>query len=212
MAPLKLLVLDLDGTVADSLSVSFKAFGDALEPSLGFRPSDAEIRARFGPADHEIVGSWVGPAERDAALARLYEAYDREFVSLRVFDGVAEAVEVIRAAGVEVALFTGRGRRSTDDMLARLNIAAWFSMSVTSDEISRPKPDPEGIRLILAHHGVSAESAVYVGDTLMDAEAAEAAGVRAIAALWGSWERSELLSAGVETAEQPEDLQRLLGI
>ena len=59
--PLQAAVFDLDGTLIDSLPLKFRAFRSALGPILGREPTDREIYARFGPADHEFVAAMVRP-------------------------------------------------------------------------------------------------------------------------------------------------------
>jgi phosphoglycolate phosphatase len=61
---------------------------------------------------------------------------------------------------------------------------------IGADDVSRPKPDPEGIQLALRVLGVRAESTAYVGDHVVDAETATNAGVPFVAILSGTCGRS----------------------
>lgn len=79
------------------------------------------------------------------------------------------------AARAELAIFTGRVRREMDYTLERCGVREFFGHIVTAEDVSRPKPDPEGLIEILS--GRDPTTAVYVGDNVDDAHAAKAAGI-----------------------------------
>jgi HAD superfamily hydrolase (TIGR01548 family) len=81
----------------------------------------------------------------------------------------------------ELALFTGRVRQETDYTLDRCCVREYFHHIVTVEDVSRPKPDPEGLLKILS--GRQPERAIYLGDNVDDAVAAEAAKIPFIAVL-----------------------------
>ena len=211
MMPLRrrVIIFDLDGTLIDSLPATFKAFQEAVEPFIGRRPAVSEILDRFGPADHRIVSDWVGPGSAAAALERLYAAYARESARVGPFPGMRDLLEDLSRAGRRLALFTGRGRPSTDLLLDSTKLSGFFEATVTGEEAERPKPFPDGLLRVLDLLGACAEDAVYVGDTVKDAEAARSAGMAMIAAVWGSPE-PERLRRLERVAERVEDLRAML--
>jgi len=85
------------------------------------------------------------------------------------------------AERAELALFTGRVRQETDYTLDRCRVREFFHHIVTVEDVSRPKPDPEGLLKILG--GRSSEKAIYVGDNVDDAAAAQAANIPFLAVL-----------------------------
>ena len=188
----RLVVFDLDGTLVDTLGPTFRCFQEAVAPALGRVPAREEILDRFGPADHDIVSAWVGPAEADAAVKRLYDCYEHAFRDAGPFPGIVELVLELRRRGKRTAIFTGRGRRSTDVLLRSMGLDRLFDFVVCGDEVASPKPAPDGLLTILDALGEKAEDAVLVGDTVKDMQAALDAGVPAIAARWASPEREAL--------------------
>jgi phosphoglycolate phosphatase-like HAD superfamily hydrolase len=74
----------------------------------------------------------------------------------------------------ELNLFTGRTREEFTYTFERWASANCFRTVVTMDDAEK-KPDPEGLRIILA--GRDPKSALYLGDNIDDALAAKAAGV-----------------------------------
>jgi HAD superfamily phosphatase len=75
----------------------------------------------------------------------------------------------------ELGIFTGRVWDEMNHTLDRCKTREFFRDIVTADDVSRPKPDPEGLLKILA--GRPPESAIYLGDNVDDALAAQSAGV-----------------------------------
>jgi HAD superfamily phosphatase len=75
----------------------------------------------------------------------------------------------------ELAIFTGRTREELGHTLERFGARKYFSRIVTVEDVSKPKPDPEGLLQIL--NGRLAAAALYVGDNVDDALAARAAGI-----------------------------------
>jgi len=207
-----LVIFDLDGTLLDSLAATLRCFQEALAPALGAVPDRDEILGRFGPADHRIVADWVGPARASAALDRLYACYARELGRIRPVPGAVALIDRLRARGRRVALFTGRGRPSTDRLLETAGLARCFETTVCGEEVRRPKPHPDGLRKILAHFDLPPREAVYVGDSLLDLRAAASAGIDFAAALWVSREPALLEADPRVRAETVQALGRILGL
>ncbi len=209
----RLVIFDLDGTVVDSLAVTFKCFAEAVAPVLGRVPGKEEILTRMGEADQRIVAGWVGEPHADEAVRRLYACYAREFATLAPFPGMVELIRDLRAAGRRTGLFTGRGRPSTDVLLRGLGIEELFDITMTGEEAPRPKPAPDGLLAVAQRLSIPPADAVYVGDSPLDVSAAISAGVTPVAALWGTHQRVELDEfEGLVMAETVGDLRTLLAL
>jgi HAD superfamily hydrolase (TIGR01549 family) len=102
-----------------------------------------------------------------------------------VYDGILDAIEALRSAGLTIAVFTGATRSAAELQLAHAGIAQHIQALVGSDEIERVKPAPDGILLACHRLRVDASGAAYVGDALSDLRCARAAGSLPVAAGWG---------------------------
>ncbi len=145
---LKLVIWDLDGTLVDSLGVTFDAFNDALEPFLGRRMPIPELTTHFGLAEIEILNRILGPDKGPAAYEIFRESTVRRSKEIQVFDGVTEVLEQVRSLGLKQAIFTGRGRQGTEFTLTELGLWKYFDTVVTNTDVPEPKPSPEGIHKI----------------------------------------------------------------
>jgi HAD superfamily hydrolase (TIGR01509 family) len=179
--PARALVIDLDGTLADTFAAMQGAFSAVAGRELGVE----ELLELFGPGagTEAAILATLGVAD-EAALERWYEHYGAAHTDLAPFPGMREALLEARARGLRTGMMTGKGRRSTQITLDALGVAGLLDAVITGDEATRPKPDPMGLLLVLDRLRVPPERAVYLGDSLADAGAARAAGVRVAAALW----------------------------
>ena len=166
--PVRALLLDMDGTLADSLPLMRRLYAEFLE-ARGGRPSDAEFHSLNGvpllgimralQATHGFGGD---PAEHvEAYLARIHERYHE----VPPIAGARELFSAARAADVRIAIVT-----SSSAGLAH----AWS----TGVDLPIGKPDPEPFLLALERLGCSASDALAVEDAPLGATSAVAAGVR----------------------------------
>ena len=79
------------------------------------------------------------------------------------------------AKKADLGIFTGRVWDEMNHTLDRCKTRAYFRSIVTAEDVSRTKPDPEGLLKVL--NGRPPQSAIYLGDNVDDALAAKAAGV-----------------------------------
>jgi putative hydrolase of the HAD superfamily len=102
------------------------------------------------------------------------------FLSSLVFEpepGALEAVAALRSRGIDCAVVS-HWDIGLHAHLQRLGVDTLFSAVVTTAEAGAPKPDPAVFRLALARLGVEPDRALHVGDEVVDAEGAAAAGMR----------------------------------
>jgi HAD superfamily hydrolase (TIGR01548 family) len=85
------------------------------------------------------------------------------------------------AARAELAVFTGRIRQEMDYTLERWRVRPYFQHIVTVEDVTQPKPDPQGLLHILG--GRDPSKAIYLGDNVDDGTAAQAAGISFLAVL-----------------------------
>jgi len=90
------------------------------------------------------------------------------------------------AKRAELSIFTGRTRKELDHTLERCRVRAYFKTIVTVEDVTHPKPSPEGLLKIL--NGRDPQSAIYVGDIVDDALASQSAKVPFLGIAFGSGE------------------------
>ncbi len=205
---MRAVLFDLDGTLTDTLPLVIAAVNAALAPVWGAARTPEEIRRLFGPPEGQLIAA-EAPQDSEAIerFYRYYRAHHRH--TARVYPGVRPMLSTLLERGHLLALVTNKGRRSALITLEEFGLRRFFRAIVDGDDVSRPKPAPEGIGLALERLGAGAAEAAYVGDMPSDLLASRAAGVAAWAA---AWSRPDDAYLGWDyVARRPEDvLHRLL--
>jgi HAD superfamily hydrolase (TIGR01549 family) len=209
------VVFDFDGTIASTLPLIYRVFNAVLEPRIGKRIPDAELRSHFGPPDQVILGRYVGEAEQATAFDEYIALYERDHNDyVELFEGMREILVDLKAAGTRIGVMTGKSRISAQISLRELGIADLIAVLVAGDDVTMPKPHPEGVIAALAQLGhPDGETAAMVGDSSADIHAGRDAGATTIAVTWGVPEHDDLFAAHPDVVcRTTEELRRELGL
>ncbi|MHB1863456.1 MAG: HAD family hydrolase [Gemmatimonadaceae bacterium] len=191
------ILFDLDGTLIDSIELIQRSKTHAFESRGLPAPSDAEwlpgigtpLRAMFTryAADDAEVDAFIG-AYREYQLAN----HDR---LVRAYDGAAAALAALRERGHAIGIVTSKSVELSERGLAYVGLLPFVHTIVGADSTSRHKPHPEPVHVALDRLGGRADRALFIGDSVHDMHAGNAAGVGTVAALWGPFSRAELATA-----------------
>ena len=208
------IIFDLDGTLADTFELIFSSWNAAVGPVVGRWFSDAEVIARFGPTEVEMIRREIPPEYHEAAIRRFRERYEQDHAQLAcVFPDVREMLAALSSARVPMGVMTGKGRDTADITIAKLGWTKIFSSVVTGDDITRAKPDPQGILLVAQQLGIDPKNCLYVGDAPADVRAGRAAGMKTVWAAWHPVYEDEIAKLAPDlVAKTPGDLLKILGL
>lgn len=124
-----------------------------------------------------------------AAYKHIYKHVDTTPTPL--FNGVAELLKQLQQQGKQIAVATGKSRVGLDRLLHESGLRDYFVITRTACE-AQSKPHPDMLEQILQHLQVSPQQTVMIGDTLIDMELAQRAGVDAIGVTMGVASREVL--------------------
>ncbi len=173
-AKVRLVIYDFDGTLAD-LEVDWtnlitQVWEDFLVPA-GIDRTDELVyhvmernREQLGPIFDQLCQLFAS-----VEMAAPYEPHKEVIAEMR------QAWN----AGVRVAIFSSNSRNVLSRFLGENSLEGKVVPVVAFEDVDRHKPHPEGLRLILDHHGLLSqpELALFIGDSSHDEEAAKAMGV-----------------------------------
>lgn len=193
-------VFDFDGTLVDTREPILLGLKHALLSRGRTPPPDAEILRNVGLGLHEVLARLIGPAapeEIDAIAADYRVRFDEVAPGrTRVFDGMREVLDGLRADGVGLAIATNRTRESLDPILEEHGLLSMFDVRLSAACVPFPKPHPLMLERALGTLGVAPGRALMVGDTTVDLLMGRAAGVDTCAVTYGAHTEEELRREG----------------
>jgi phosphoglycolate phosphatase len=190
----RLVVFDLDGTLIDSRR-DIAESANATLVECGARPlPEEQIGRMVGDGAPVLVARAFAAAGVSApadALERFLDIYNGRLMNYtRPYEGIPQVLEQLERRAT-LAVLTNKPRAATDLLLAGLGLARHFGPErvVGGDGPLRRKPDPEGLRHLMASTGVSPVETVLVGDSVIDWRTARAAATHVCLARYGfGWE------------------------
>lgn len=211
----KTILFDFDGT----LLYTVEDLANAVNHAIGLRGYPTHSAAAIERMVGNGVNMLVARALPQGFDTPDYEAIMDDFRAhyrahcydhTRPYPGVPEMLARFRDAGCALAIVTNKYQTAAEQLRRRF-FADTVPLIVGDLEGRERKPAPDGALLALHALGVTAENAVYVGDTEVDFQTARNAGLAFVAAGWGYRTRAELEALGsFPIADKPADLLDLL--
>lgn len=189
--PHQLIMFDLDGTLVETGMEIYAAVEDTL------------TQFTLTPVAREQVEGWIGRGSRELLIQVLMFSMSRSDAQVRgderlaeietqfglhyqrhsgttgrLYPRVRETLQALRAQGVKLAVVTNKDKLNTAVVLKKHDLQALFDLVIAGDTLPTRKPDPAGIAHCLSIFKISAAAALFVGDSVIDAEAARNAGVK----------------------------------
>ena len=181
---IKAVIYDCDGVMFDSFESNLAFYSQVLEqfgkPALD--RSDAETMRVLHTYCNRDVLTYLFHGDDRMEEVRAFSAtvdYRKLFPLMSVEEGLRETLDALRGR-VELAICTNRAS-SMEMLLASFGLEGYFSCVMTAGRVTNPKPHPEPLLKVLEHYGIRAEQALFVGDSEVDRQAADAAGVPFVA-------------------------------
>ncbi|HZK48881.1 MAG TPA: 5'/3'-nucleotidase SurE [Thermoleophilia bacterium] len=200
----RVVMFDLDGTVLDSVELIVDSFEHAILTVLGYRSTREDAVHNVGRPLLEQMESF--DEVRAQELVDAYRDYNHREHDRRVrlYPGMADLLLRLRARGVRLALVTSKSRHTTEMAFRVTGVGELFEAVVCAGETTYHKPHAEPLLRALDSLGAAPESAVYVGDSPYDLQAATAAGLRSVGVAWGVFPEGDL------AAESPDRMVRTM--
>jgi len=204
------VLLDLDGTVIDSVALIRESHRHAVRTVLGQDWEDERLVANVGRPLLEQMA--VFDPDRAQELYDVYRRWNHANTSalLLAYDGVEAVLRELRDDGRRLGIVTSKSHDAVDLAWGVLpTLRDLFDVVIAAEDSDRHKPQPDPLLEALRRLGAGPEGACYVGDAPFDMLAGRAAGVTTIAVTWGFFPPHELLSLEPDlVADTPAHLLR----
>lgn len=176
-----IILFDLDGTLIDSTDAVYDGFVHAFVSLDKEAPKRDELISLIG-YPLEIMFEKLGGKDKEIeSLISIYKEYYKNVATKEttLLDGAKEAV-LLASDFADLGVVTTKTAKFSIDILKTLEIYDYFRVVIGRESVINPKPDAEPI--LKALESFDNDSEIYmIGDTSLDVEAANAAGVKHIA-------------------------------
>ena len=179
------VLFDFDGTLIDTWRLYLESFRRSLEPHFQRHLTDAEILDYQPIAERRLLREIV----EHTSFTDYFTSFLSHYRSLHethcdgLYRGIRDLLDGLRTEGYKLGVVTGKSRDAWDVTFMHSKLEP-FDVVITDDDVTHPKPHPEGLVAALDAMDVEPSRAIYIGDSLLDCQAAHAAKIRFGAALW----------------------------
>lgn len=198
---ISLLIMDFDGTIAETLEDvafcmkgTFENYGlrapnySAVHATVGLTLEDSFRVLSDGAIPKDKVDEWV---------AFYRDLYKKEGgVRTRLFSGMDESMQTAYERGVKILVVSNKGMSAIQAALSKLGVAQYVDHILSGDTVTHKKPDPglysDEIRKL--YPDIKDDEVLVVGDTIVDLTFAKNAGLRSCWASYGYGKSEECLA------------------
>ncbi len=199
------IIFDFDYTLGDTTNGIVLSAQYALEQMGEEEKGYEAIKKTIGLSLSETYKALTGnmdEARADRFFDLFKEKADEVMVdSAQLYPGVKEMLVNLREKGYRIGIVTTKFAYRVRNIMKKFDAEELLDVVIGVGDVTKVKPDPEGVLLAVKQLGVKVEDALYVGDSYVDAKAAEAAGMRFAGVLTGTTTREEFLKYPREGVE-----------
>ena len=198
---LKLLIFDLDGTLADTAQDITDALNHSIESFGAKKYSVEEVKMMVGSGMTKFFADLVPtlkggdtPEATEAVMRRFIDFYSEHLVNnSRLYPHVKDTLS--KLSNHRMAVLSNKREGFSKRILDNLGVLEYFDLLWGSDSVRAKKPSPIPILDLMEKFGVSKEETVIIGDSNFDVEAGREAGIKVIGVTYGFRPREYLEGA-----------------
>lgn len=194
------VIFDLDGTLLDTLGDLTDSVNFALE-KYGFPTRTIEeVRSFVGNGLRNLMVQAAEGGEETPLFEEMFvffKEYYRTHCNIKTapYEGILELMKELKDRGIKMAIVSNKfdaGVKALDEKF----FSEFTDVAVGEREGIRRKPAPDSLKEVLRQLRIKKEHALYVGDSDVDIQTAENAGIRCVSVSWGFREESFLIRNG----------------
>jgi phosphoglycolate phosphatase len=219
--PVKAVIIDLDGTLLDTIP-DLAAAANMMLTQMERPPLDETLLRTFvGKGIPRLVertlAGHIDGAPDPETMARALPIFERHYNAVNgrhmtIYPGVKEGLTMLAEKGIPLACVTNKSMRFTRPLLEMTGLSGYFEHVVAGDTLTRKKPDPAPLLHACEALRVSPRDMLMIGDSVNDTQAARSAGCPVFCVTYGYNEGLDVRAldtdAVVSTLEEAASLVR----
>jgi HAD superfamily hydrolase (TIGR01509 family) len=177
--PPRAVVFDFNGTLSDDEPVLYQVYAELFAEHGRPLTEQAYLDELAGNTEEEIIRRWLGHVDEGLLRARI-DRYVERVRDGRTVDEDARAAVRHAAAHVPVGVVSAATREEIDAVLGAAGLAELFAVVVSSEDVTRGKPDPEAYEVAAARFGLAPAELLAFEDTEAGVASAKSAGMTVV--------------------------------
>lgn len=174
---MKLILVDLDGTLFDTKEVNYLAYKEAIEP-YGYS-IDYKYYCDFCNGRHYLDFLPQISTSNMSILEKIHKSKKKNYSKYLSYARINNGLEMLLRSSKDkykIALVTTASKENTNDILHKFAIEDLFDLILTHDDIAKSKPDPEGFLKAMKAFDSKPEECIIFEDSEVGIEAADKTG------------------------------------
>ena len=211
----KAIIFDLDGTLTDTLYDLKESTNYALRKMGWPERTIDEVRQFVGNGVRRLMERAVPSDAEELEFSECFQLFQEHYVEhcqdhTDLYPGIAELLHELKRRGYKMAIVSNKMQPGVDELYDSF-FKGLIDVALGERAGWLRKPYPDMVYAALERLGVTAEEAVYVGDSEVDMATARNAGLPCISVLWGFRDRDYLKEIGAfQMVETPADILELV--
>lgn len=206
----KAYLFDLDNVLYDSFNFMEKVYLETVR-QINNQVTDKNIKIIKEKINNaptyvfKCIG--IDPYKGNDLYKRIYLEHIKQGIDF--YPGIENLIKDLSSRGYSIGIVTSQPLGRYTAIMEHADFKSLIKIEVTWNDLKKgeQKPHPAGIIKALGALNVKPNNAVYIGDDIKDIQAAKAAGIRSIAAVWGTANENELVSSNPDfIARKPSDI------
>ena len=212
---LEAVIFDLDGTLVDSVADLANAMNAVLsEHHLPTHDIDA-YKYFVGNGIKKLVERSIPEDCRTSSFvselhSEMVQVYKKRCVDCtKPYSGIEDLLRFLSKKGVRICVLSNKMDELTQRIVKALFGEYEFSVVRGACPDVPIKPDPQGALLIAEELKIRPQNILYLGDTNVDMETANASRMTAVGCTWGFRTEQELLASGAKfIVRHPSEIKK----
>ncbi len=210
-----LAIFDLDGTILDTLEDLADSLNYALEKYDCPVRTLKDVRAFVGNGIRKLVERAVPPESDESLIEEVTAAVNEHYKihcadKTRPYDGIYPLLADLRKMGCRTALVSNKPDYGVQELCSQY-FDGMFDIVIGERAGIRKKPDPDSVNEVLRILDIDRGKSVYIGDSEVDYDTAQNAGMDVILVTWGFRDKDDLEKLGASyIADKPDDILKIV--